>query len=143
MRIKLSGWQRLWLLTSVIFVAAVALESYATFPSWATLDNDSLYERLDPEQRALTVSFHESTNGEAVGANLTFPGGKLLRVKPNVNDVQKLALAKAFARIANTELADQRESLVLRAASVALFSCAFVYTLGWGIAWVRRGFRAG
>jgi hypothetical protein len=143
MRLRLNGWQRLWALIGVLYGVLVVGVCYFNFPRFESVTHQGgFYNQFSIEQRSLLAG-----NGEFVkeqtetGQQVEFPNGHVMTFKPGVTEEQIGTVARAYAQAVQTVLSSHRVNFTLHAVLAWLVPSLGLYAIGWGIAWVRRGFR--
>jgi hypothetical protein len=64
MRLRLSGWQRLWALIGVLYAVLVVGVSYSNFPHFESVNHQSsFYNQFSVEQRSLLAEKRKIRNG--------------------------------------------------------------------------------
>src|SRR6267378_1044575 len=90
---QLNGWQRLWILVSLVYLIPVAVVAFLEFPSVEGAYTDALYSKLKPESLSrLAVSALKDgswfVDPDDVGTEVRMPTGYLLPFKRGVTDEQ-------------------------------------------------------
>lgn len=75
---------------------------------------------------------------------ITFPNGAILLIhaaKAGDSEADD-QVAAAYWSVVEAEVAAARRDMLWLAALAWLIPCVAIYSLGWAVAWIRRGFRA-
>jgi hypothetical protein len=155
MKQRLNGWQRLWVLVSVLYLVLVALVTYIFWPTVETTWHRAEFiERMPAHARQHVSTAYSSQyeadreerevkakypNVEWDGRPKVLPNGAVLIVKGD--DFQQFNAMVAYSEIINAEVKAQRWATVGYAALAWLVPCLALYAFGWAIGWVFRGFR--
>ncbi|MBI4525447.1 MAG: hypothetical protein HY695_16725 [Deltaproteobacteria bacterium] len=121
--VKLSGWQRLWVLVSVLWFVVVAFSTYHLLPNSAPPD-PALEELLKKHVSKLTE-------------RLGHPPSALDLLTDDSPE------ARAYDERLERDLREARLKGVTNAFLIWAVPCAVLYALGCAIGWVRRGFEMG
>ena len=160
---KLSGWQRLWVLMSAVFLGLVAAYVSLTLPNPVDIPHSqTFYDQLRPELRNLIATtkspeqFHverptrpgdrqklqEEWDKAEPLYHVKMPNGHVISFLITVPEKDMNDVAREYWRIIEKEV-DQRR---LRYAFIAFLlwggSVIILYLLGWSIRWVHRGFKS-
>lgn len=141
---NLNGWQRLWVLLCALWLIAVSVGGFLTFPSLAKLSHEKVFEdRLKPESRArLAVP---DSNGviwdDEVGAAIEEPNGHILRVKKGLKEEEIVAVAEDYKRILERQVKKNGIAHGLMMLAYWTVPSMLIYLLGWTVGWVYRGFK--
>ncbi len=143
--LRLSGWQRLWIFVTVIYLVIVGAISYATFPSGKNVRGvDQILKSLKPDVRKLVALDSEDKDNAVspAGQKIQFPDGRILTIQGGLSEQENEAVGRALVQATRQEIKRERKSFLRSALLAAILPCAAIYALGWGIGWVRRGFSA-
>lgn len=129
---KLNGWQRLWVLVSILLLIALAFIAYRERPR--SLDEfpatcDEIANRLMSEwekNNFKTPKTQEESNHYYKTAPFK---------------METLYLYPEFRACAEKALLYQQITFVIKVLSVWIATIAFIYGTGISVAWVRGGFR--
>lgn len=131
----LNGWQRLWVLFSILYLVVVCIVGFVFY-------KDSAHGYSDSEQKINRDAFYVA---ECPSILQKYPSGRvpMSQVEDLANE-QKRKIARCFAidRI-NKKIADDRVKVIQIAAVSWLGPIIVIYLLGLGVMWVRRGFGKG
>ncbi|MBI3001860.1 MAG: hypothetical protein HYY46_25875 [Deltaproteobacteria bacterium] len=145
--VKLNGWQRLWILVSVLWFVVVAFFTSALLPN--SVPPERVYERLPKEMSAKLLKvvsnpfdiFDKSDRAEEVGISLHVDSGDTLWFRKGVTIKEAELVANTYDELLRQSLRHERiQHLFPYAFLFWVVPCAVLYALGWAIAWVRRGF---
>jgi predicted AAA+ superfamily ATPase len=76
-----------------------------------------------------------------IGLGIEMPNGHILSFKKGVTPDTIKVVADEYMAILKREATESRKEFVCKAIAAWLFSSAFVYGIGFGVAWIIRGFR--
>lgn len=96
-----------------------------------------LVDMLPDEHRELLKGFIPDD-----GLKVQFPNGHVLAFKQGVTKAQTLSVAKAYDEIIKIELSAQRKQFVILLFIEWFSPLIFLYLVGEGISWVRKGFNS-
>ena len=145
-RVRLTGWQRLWVVVSVVYLLAVAAAVALFWPSpEITFHRDEFTRRMPAESR---LSLREIYAGEypakedrSDGPSVEMPNGAVLVFTKTVPDAKMESVARDYWTIVEASSKEQRISLIGYGVLAWLVPCLGLYALGWAIGWVYRGFK--
>ncbi len=144
---KLNGWQRLWILTSLIYLAVVVFVAAVDFPSpWKTeIAQGEILENLSTKTLLLMRSAGKfaDENGRIDPENvitIKFPN-KTVIVPPDTKQSDLDYVNKDYCNTVIKLTNKKRISFIGTMVAVWLIPCVAVYALGLSIHWVYRGFR--
>jgi hypothetical protein len=149
---KLSGWQRLWVVTAVIYLLAVAGITWSTWPAVTSVAHENtLYLRLSPDARARILNSQvKAANEQAFiqdartlkDAELVeMPNGHILVFRKDLPRADAEASAQAYW--AEVEHLAHQERIAHLARAIAWWAVPLllVYALGLAARWTYRGFK--
>jgi hypothetical protein len=155
-KVRLNGWQRLWILVSVLYLIFVGFFTYVFWPTVETTwHRKEFIERMPADVRqhvsAAFSSQYEADREEREvkakypkvewdGRPQILPNGAVLIVKGD--DFQRFNAMMVYSEIISAEVKAQRRVTVGYAALAWLVPCLLLYAFGWVIGWVYRGFRS-
>ena len=129
---KLNGWQRLWVLVSIVLLIAFALFAYrdrprslGEFPATCNEIANRLMSEWE-KNNFKTPKTHEESN-------------YYYRTAPF--KMETLYLYPEFRTCADKALLYKQITFVIKVLSVWLATIVFIYVTGISVAWVRSGFR--
>lgn len=160
---RLNGWQRLWVLASVLYMIAVSVVVVAVFPTQAEVMERWRSEQIAEAQRR---RLSEEEAMECLRSQGLVPNddGVLPEEKESFDEffkskglsdehgqLQRLTYMQ-LALVVDTSVNKRNEEilaslgavqlrLVAAAVSLWLVPCLALYALGWSIGWVSHGFR--
>jgi hypothetical protein len=142
---RLNGWQRLWLVTVVLWTAAVVLFAVLEWPTTWSISQADVVRRLPPTD-ARKFRDSEDRNwpsgppgvGEAGG--LVGYSGHSVRLIAGLADADRDRLARTYVAALTVALDERRSGFILEALAWWAIPVFMLYAFGWAIAWVRRGF---
>ena len=150
--LRLNGWQRLWLILSVIYVSVATVIAVLAFP---TSDRDLAQERLTGVV-SLLAAYFDSTPQLREERNRRLDraafGGALNAADVDALEAEAARLTAEYRSRVNFFSVESRyrsgiQQHQLRFVVHALLALALpiiaAYVLGWSVGWVIRGFRKG
>lgn len=132
---KLNGWQRLWVLGSIVLLIAFVIFAYIKLPhelDWFPAACNDIATRLIKEWERNNVNAPK-TREESIYTR------QFMREKPYT--MAGLYYYPEFKSCADKELLYQQISFVIKVLSVWLASIIIIYGTGISVVWVRSGFR--
>jgi hypothetical protein len=147
---KLNGWQRLWVFVAALWMLVVLLFSYELWPSATQVSKSQIYDKMSSEDARRLDDYYTVLAAKYGGTVVESP---LHVVGPTVNvdgyplefsegaspeDIKRTT--QAFHNGLRRVLATTRGSFAGAAVASWLVLVMALYALGWGVAWVRRGF---
>lgn len=138
--LRLTGWWRLWIFLTAVWLVAVGASSYFAWPSGEQAEHHPAFiYQLNVEQRELLAS----EGASSVELTVEMPNGYMLNFKPGIDQATAKPVAQAYHDITvRAQVEAQREHLKAFA-WVALIPPIALALLGVGVAWVKQGFKAG
>lgn len=158
----MNGWQRLWVLATLI-LSVLALAGYAhVFPGSSKIDTSysnnisklnegefwAQFEEVKPAQKKGQLTFDDLPNENQVQPRqLTFDdlipkkSSAQLKEEARVKYDKLRQEARAKYDLELSALSENRWTLAIRVLTIWFLICASLYGLGWMINWVYRGFR--
>jgi hypothetical protein len=147
---KLNGWQRLWVVVAVLWMLPVLVYVFALWPRAGAITKAQVYDRMTQEDGRRLDDYWPVIAAEYGG---TSSESRLHVVEPSVNvDGYSLEFSEGttpedmkrttegFHDGLRQALLRTRLSFTGLALTVWVVPVMMLYALGWGIAWVRRGF---
>jgi hypothetical protein len=145
MSLKLNGWQRLWVVASVI---AIIPFSYFVFLNFRTVEDithdNSYYSRMSDEDRQKLIiksSKNNDVHNENIAASVSLPNGYVLLFNKDYDAATIEQVSKSYYEILKEESAKQNKTLIINNILAWLSISIMVYVLGFGIAWIIKGFK--
>ena len=131
----MNGWQRLWVLSSVIYLALVALVTLVTLPGKSSVDGVKVLRHLsDHSLEVLAAAKNAQIRHEE-------DGGSVYYEAEGLNPSEAAALKADSASAAAGALREMRLHSLGLAVAAWIVPCIVIYAFGFGVAWVRRGFK--
>ena len=166
MKVRLSGWQRLWIVISILYLFAVIGVLVMSWPTpETTWHREEFIAQMPADLRAhvdgayATIYQWQTANGLAADAHPgrqgKLPAGAILSSEPVYfanGAVLQVHVAKegdtehdarvgvAYWAVVHSVTRAARWTAVWQFALLWLVPCLTLYVLGWAAAWVRRGF---
>ena len=147
MRIRLNGWQRLWIVASCLYFVFVVTFVVLEFPQPEKISYSYVpMEKMSAASRALVISsFIDPDLPDAVvvvGTRVNMPNGVVLSFKKDTSEKQMRTVADEYWDIVAATVFEKRLSLIEGAFLFWTGPCAIIYILGMAIHWVSLGFRS-
>jgi hypothetical protein len=151
MGLRLSGWSRLWIVSSMLLLALVAGFTYQKWPSTTEAEirlyldvNRAIYEQLlEPKGAAGKISAKDMLRLVERDSDFIERGDWLAKADRQMSESPNVDFGAANARYerALRGIADDRKELILRSSLLWVIPVILLYVIGWSIGWVRRGFK--
>lgn len=147
-RPSLNGWQRLWVLTSVVLFIVMAWSSVSDLKDLRRLkelENKDMPTLLSEQPVNAQEIAIEQDGKNPVSEKFHWNYGGLVYEIPTSNP--ETAKAKIFKHLgkkyfSQSELADDSNDLILKSFFYWLFTVLCIYGFGWGFSWVKKGFKS-
>lgn len=134
---RMNGWHRLWVLTSILALVLCAIFVNASWPDERSISHSpSFYEALDPNALAQIAE-----NDSASNIGVEMPNGHVINLKPEVAASRKTEALIQYHEAVVAELRSKQRHLFFQVSMVWFIYCAMTLGLGHLVAWVIRGFR--
>jgi hypothetical protein len=162
MVMKLNGWQRLWIVFSLLWLLAVFVVAYSKWPIAASISRLEIYRRLSSDSARFISNYELVMNGDPAADWMILPtplphfevvdvsGHVIIFARPSPEcptcgtpDDQKERILRECRAVLRQLLSDGRRSIIEQTSARALVPPIAIYLLGWSVAWVRRGFAIG
>ena len=133
---RLNGWHRLWILTSLVTLAALAVVAAAVWPNEAGVPHTiGLYDKLS------TVARDQITESESeAGASVRMPNDHVIHLKPAIAASRKTDALLEYQAAVLEQVREKQTQLVVKLLAWWASACITVLAIGHLIAWVRAGF---
>lgn len=152
MKIKLNGWQRIWIVMTIIYSIIVLLISYNHLPNKqiANIDYHYFVSSL-PENLRNNLNSPDKDYEQGLGYKFNFDliGSEIVIMKNGDKLYFKSGTKKEIIDNISNEYNIRIESLMQRqnveyysyTLMFLIFPPIVIYLLGWSVGWVIRGFR--
>jgi hypothetical protein len=161
---RINGWQRLWVVASALYLAAILMFAYSMFPGlerishrvefWDRLPKASIEKLLILEKMKPVTDPKLLTELNATGPKATvkwdnvkpesasMPNGHelLFHVEATKEDIKEIS--NQYVKILREEAFPIRMNFLFLTLLVWIVPCVAAYVLGWAFGWVYRGFNA-
>jgi len=145
MKVKeLSGWQRLWILATVIYFLFLLIISYADFPTV----NNSFFEDKDIAKylsaKTLQILADEGASFDGVTnakKQITLPTGKEVYISINYTQKDEDYINHDYEKTISKLLNRNRIAFSVAMVALWIIPCLAVYVLGLSFHWVYMGFK--
>lgn len=144
MKIALNGWQRLWVVFSVILLVFLIVAAILLFPSPRDIShNVSIMEKLSTASKAKLAPADDKGIiwDDVVGLKVEMPNKYVLSFAKGVNESDAEIVSEEYYSILRRKVYIKRFQFVLLALVIWLGAIGAIYAFGWSIGWVYRGFR--
>ena len=149
---KLGGWQRLWVVTAVVYLFAAAGVTWSTWPAVASVIHEyTLYSRLPPDARTRILNSQVKAVNEqafiqdartAKDAELVeMPNGHILVFQKDLPSAEAEASAQAYWVEVEHVAYDKRVAHLAQAIAWWVVPLALIYAIGLAARWTYRGFK--
>lgn len=137
MKLRLNGWQRLWVVASLLLLILFSGIGALLWPAYG-----SIKESKEIEAELTTEAQQQiAKDGQPVDVQVEMPDGYIMKLKPGIETKKSTLAVLEYMSLLNTRLAHARVLFALKALAVWLMACAAIYLSGWSVGWVRRGFK--
>ena len=152
MTMKLGGWQRLWVVSAVVYLVVVAGVAWSTWPAPASVTHAyTFYSRLPPEARTKILNSKVKIENEqafiqdartAKDAELVeMPNGHILVFRKDLPGAAAEASAQAYWAAVEHVAYEKRFAHIAQAIAWWAIPLALIYSLGLAARWTYRGFK--
>ena len=147
----MKGWQRLWVVVAVIWILPVIAVTYERWPQAESITNVEVFAHMNPQDR-LPIDEAATLNEWKLGGMSDDAAASAMERIPSVlvdgrrfrfGDPEDFArFTAAFDLGLKQALTSKRKAFSGEAFAAWAMPLAALYTLGWAVRWVRRGFSA-
>jgi hypothetical protein len=142
---NLNGWQRLWVLYSLISIIPFGYFVFVNLRTVKDIPHDSAYySRMSDENKQkliLEPSNNKEANFERAVASVELPNGHILLFNNDYNDTVVEQVGKNYFDILKEESAKRNLLLVVKNIFAWLSLNFIIYAVGFGISWAIKGFK--
>lgn len=149
---KLGGWQRLWVVSAVVYLVVVAGVAWSTWPASTSITHAfTIYSHLSPETRAQILNSQVKIENEqafiqdartAKDAELVeMPNGHMLVFRKDLPRAKAEASAQAYWAAVEHVAYEKRLAHIAQAIAWWAIPLALIYALGLAACWTYRGFK--
>lgn len=156
---KLNGWQRLWVLASLIYLVAVVFVAIIDFPTpWKSyISDEEITKKLSIKTLQLIAKTDDwievpvNQKGDIFGKEVTaeqlqpitiqFPNGKKLLVSTGTKQADLDYINKDYCNAVISLTNKERIHFIVTILLAWIVPCIAVYMLGVSVNWVYRGFK--
>ena len=141
---ELNGWQRLWILMSVIYLLFVLVKGYADFP---TADNTFLSDNEILKYLSDQTLQMLSDEGETIGRfskikeKFVLPTGQEIYLSTKFTPKDKDNLYNDYEKAISNIVNKKRIVFLLYMLAFWAIPCLSIYAIGLSFHWVYRGFK--
>lgn len=146
MPIAFNGWQRVWLVLLLVSTLPLGAYIYHKLPTESDIGHHLRFYRqlksqsIEKLSGTLTaISFDEDAKDS--GIEIEMPNRHVLRFRNGVPHEEIIAVGEEYMTILEREAAEKRRRFLAITIAAWLVSGGLIYAIGWGVAWVIRGFR--
>ncbi|WP_303909447.1 hypothetical protein [Thiohalomonas denitrificans] len=152
MRKNLGGWQRLWVVTAIVYLIGVGWVTWSSWPASASITHkQAYYSQLTPEAqtRILNAKVREEDEDAFIhdaqsvkNAELVeMPNGHVLVFRKSLPRGEAEAFAREYWTVVEHAAYKRRLVNVARAFAWWFIPLALIYVGGLAVRWVFRGFK--
>jgi hypothetical protein len=140
---KLNGWQRIFVVYSVIHLLVVALGAAVTWPSASKFSYKNYMQyKIDEIDKALIIgSTYDKPLGSEVNS-IRMATGEYLIIHPKFKADSMELLAYSLHDAYSKEISQKQLGHLIRYLFGAFAPLGMLYVSGWAIAWIVRGFKS-
>jgi hypothetical protein len=144
MKIALNGWQRLWVMFSVILLAFLIIAAIMLSPSPTDISHDdSFIEKLSTTSKAKLAP--EDDKGiiwdDVVGLKVKMPNEYVLCFAKGIKESDAEVVSAEYYSILRKIAYIKKFKFVSFAFAIWLGTIGVMYAFGWSIGWVYQGFK--
>ncbi len=143
MKIALNGWQRLWVIFSLISLVFLLIAAIMLFPSPTDIShNDSILEKLSTASKAKLAPADDKGIiwDDVVGLKVEMPNKYVFSFAKGVKESDAEIVSAEYFNILREIAYIKKFQFVLFALVIWLGAIGVIYAFGWSIGWVYRGF---
>src|SRR6266508_586228 len=98
MRVTLSGWQRLWVVGSILYLIPVFVIATSTFPRPAGISHETIfYDQLSPDSKSkLILDENKNVSDDLVGVRVEMPNGHVLQYRNGLKEEEMQPVAREY-----------------------------------------------
>jgi TRAP-type C4-dicarboxylate transport system substrate-binding protein len=151
----MKGWQRLWVLVSGIYLVLVIVFAAMSFPKpESILHSQALYDQLAPEikkkilgtensekYRSEKGDYLEEARKRDLITEVEMPNGHIIIFLSEVPKQEMQAVAKQYWSVVEKSATRQRVRHIALAFVWWVLPALALYSFGWSVGWVYRGFK--
>ena len=135
-RISLNGWQRLWLVASLLLAGLTVGFGFIAMPEEESVAHNSQFESALSDEAKTQIARPDDATGSTVG----MPNGHQITLKAGIEAKRStIAVAEYYSEL-QRQLAAKRQKFVVWLAVGWAAIAAASYAMGWAVRWIRRGF---
>ena len=152
---RLSGWLRLWIVVSVLYLVLMIVFVGFTLPQASSvLHSSSFYNQMSPELRGKLLgakvvatdsterdSLLDEARKRGLIVEVKMPNGHVLVFASDVPQNEQERTAKTYWTIVEKAADEERRKYFGIAFLWWIIPVLGVYVIGWAVGWVYRGFR--
>ena len=131
----MNGWHRLWVFSSALYLGLVAFVGWSTFPNPKSIEGHEILRNLSDHSLELLAAAKDKQ------VNKKEEEGVIYYVIDGLGAAEAKSLKEDSIAATDSALHSRRLQFLLSAFAAWVLPCLVAYVLGWGIAWIRRGFR--
>jgi hypothetical protein len=140
MKLKLNGWQRLWVVLGIIYFAVVVAFTFSVWPSESKIENSWVYSLIektkDPNDYTYQIrdAYKDISDKELI---------RRINAKYSLNQDYKEIVSSINLKYQGELQSLRKEQIKTTAMALIiwLLPVAIVYLLGLSIAWIYKGFK--
>ena len=153
---KLNGWQRLWVVASIIYMIVLALFGVIVFPTpGKILHHAQFYDELPKESQSKVIRADASTiPSTGTGRDLSYElfcddpryvvvtaNNHKLCFRSDVTETEKTMIVQQYHQLLQRATRSERIEMLGYMFLIWIIPCIVLYALGMATGWIRRGFK--
>ncbi len=136
---RLSGWQRLWVVLVVIYSGIAAFLAITNFPIASRVRHThSIYRHMDSSNVEKIVQNSEDKSGVT---EEKMPNGHVLTFREGTSNEEIKKVARDYYAATEKIAQDQQPKFIMNAFLLWIIPSILLYILGWSIGWIYQGFK--
>ena len=137
---QLNRWQRLWIVSLVVWTLVVEALAYSAWPTTESVQPDEVYVHMPRSTKwALSDAGEPDTFGPQEGPIIDIESHSV-RFLAGVPDDKMTTTMNAYSAALHEALRAKRLRDAQRWFAVWAVPAVALYIVGWAVGWVRRGF---
>jgi len=144
---RLNGWQRLWVLASVIYILIIIILAIVSFPSPENYtETDKILKNLSTKSLDILAGksrgvLDKLADEQFKRVTVKYPNDQILEFLSSTNKADIEYVSKDYWGSV-TKLTNTKRIIFLFDMFLAwVVPCVILYSLGWSTGWVIRGFK--
>ena len=141
---QISGWQRLWIFVSGIYLIIVIVFSTMSFPKPESIPHSqAIYDQMAPElkKKILSSEYSEKYQNKKGDHRVKMPNGHVMIFLSEIPESEVEHVAKEYWSVVENSTGEQRKKHIGFAFVLWVLPVLALYVFGWLAGWVYRGFK--